>query len=227
MTYAVIASVALHGSLLMPFLFLKNHQPQKIKTDKLLVELYGMIAERQQAEHVPTKVIKQPPKKVVAQNISKIQQRSVKENKPITSESTVHIPQAEKLVPALSQSSQTAVNESKSFTDTPQQQTTLNIKDRNIDELKRYLAKIKKKIQSNLAYPEEAKRIGYEGMPVVRFTISNSGMIQPGSLIVIKSSGYPLLDANALKAAHDSEPFEQPAHTMEIAITLSFELKDQ
>lgn len=54
----------------------------------------------------------------------------------------------------------------------PQVQTTLEAKDREMDSLRKYLAILKKRLQAKLIYPEEAKRIGYEGATMLKFVIT-------------------------------------------------------
>jgi TonB family protein len=88
--------------------------------------------------------------------------------------------------------------------------------------MKRYLAALKKNIQSHLAYPASAKDQGQVGATVIRFTLTESGEIQPDSLSVQTSSGSALLDASALKAAQAAAPFMPPPRRMNVSIGLSF-----
>ncbi|MFC3609216.1 energy transducer TonB [Stutzerimonas tarimensis] len=103
-----------------------------------------------------------------------------------------------------------------------QQQQTLRNQDAEADALRRYLAELKRAIQSHLDYPAEARRAGQVGVPVVSFRLGEDGYIQAGSLQVRRSSGYSLLDRKALEAAKASAPFERPPRAMEVAIAVSF-----
>jgi len=107
----------------------------------------------------------------------------------------------------------------------PQVQTTVEAKDREMDSLRKYLAILKKRLQAKLIYPEEAKRIGYEGATMLKFVITEEGTIRHGTLAVIQSSGDDDLDAAALDAARTSEPLDAPPKEMEAVIAVAFELR--
>lgn len=87
---------------------------------------------------------------------------------------------------------------------------------------RKYLALVWKSIQARLVYPAQAREAGYVGTPVIRLTITVDGSILPGSLAIARSSGYPLLDENALKAAHDSAPLPPPPRQMTVTIAVAF-----
>jgi len=109
--------------------------------------------------------------------------------------------------------------------DAAQKQTTLKAQD-NIDALKQYLARIKKKLRTNLVYPDDAKKRGYEGTAVLRFAITESGTIRPGSLVLVQSSGQATLDASARQAALASEPFDRPSREIVADFEMPFSLKN-
>jgi periplasmic protein TonB len=60
------------------------------------------------------------------------------------------------------------------------------------------------------------------GAPTIRFTLTEEGNILSGSLAVAKSSGYPVLDESAMRAAQAGAPFEKPPRRMEVAIAIGF-----
>ena len=211
-----VFSLALHAGLILPWCLLQ-FQPKNMQSDKLVMELYGMIAERQaearQAGASQSMAEQQTWHRRKKEGRTSQAESPVRQSVPDKRDATISQPVPEKRVAANSNASD------------QQKQQRLNVQERNTDELRRYLAKIKKKLQSNLVYPQEAKNKVYEGSPVVRFTIMESGAIMPGSLSVIRSSGYAILDANALKTVRDSEPFERPSRTIEVAIAVAFNLK--
>lgn len=88
--------------------------------------------------------------------------------------------------------------------------------------IQRYLRALRQAIQSRLVYPPEARALGAVGAPVIRFAITASGDIQPGSLSIQESSGYPVLDDKALAAALASAPLAPPPKPMKVAIAVSF-----
>jgi protein TonB len=66
---------------------------------------------------------------------------------------------------------------------------------------------LKIKVESVLQYPEIAAISGYQGTLYVRFDILKDGSL--GDLEVLKSSGYKILDDEALRAIRDAAPFQQ------------------
>lgn len=88
--------------------------------------------------------------------------------------------------------------------------------------IQQYLRALRQAIQSRLVYPPEARALGAVGAPVIRFAITAGGDIQPGSLSIQESSGYPVLDDKALAAALASAPLARPPKPMKVAIAVSF-----
>lgn len=90
------------------------------------------------------------------------------------------------------------------------------------DALHHYLLGLRQAIQRRLHYPPDAQSAGYVGAPVIRFTLTEDGEIQPGTLAIRRSSGYALLDEQALLAAQSSVPLARPPRRMNIAIAIDF-----
>lgn len=65
---------------------------------------------------------------------------------------------------------------------------------------------LKIKVESTLRYPELAARSGMQGVLYIRFDIMKDGSI--GDLELLKSSGYKILDDEALRAIRASAPFQ-------------------
>lgn len=213
MTYTVAVSLFLHGAFALLALLLLTRSVEEIKTDKLLIELVGIVANRQREESAPTSAASTPAPVQKAVQKEETKKTPVKKVKTITADSPVQIEQREEQTTPSPRSS-----ESKKDSDLQKQQTLNN----ELEELKKYQVKLTKKIKSNLVYPSDARRRGYEGVTAIRFVVTESGMIQPGTLIVARSSGYPMLDTNALKSVRDSEPFDRPPRTMPVEIDLGF-----
>jgi protein TonB len=68
-----------------------------------------------------------------------------------------------------------------------------------------YLQGLKSKIYHKWGYPEAAAKEGQSGRLWVRFIIKKDGTLE--DIILIKSSGYPMLDDAALSAIRLAEPF--------------------
>ena len=96
MRWAGLISLILHGSLTLPF-FLLQFKPQKTEPDLLLVELYGMIAERQHEETPPAPAAQKPsaPKAAPTQPRPQAPQRAVPKQKVFAPESPVLSAQVE------------------------------------------------------------------------------------------------------------------------------------
>ena len=93
------------------------------------------------------------------------------------------------------------------------------------DLFNRYLQGLKLKLQRNLVYPDTAKLSGLQGITVIGFTVTNEGGIREDSLRVIKSSGFPELDRNALMTARLSAPFNRPPREIRVAVAVAFEVE--
>ena len=65
---------------------------------------------------------------------------------------------------------------------------------------------LKIKVESVLAYPELAALSGYQGTLYILFDIMKDGSL--GRLEVLKSSGYKILDDEALRAIRAAAPFQ-------------------
>ncbi len=65
---------------------------------------------------------------------------------------------------------------------------------------------LKIKVESVLKYPELAAISGYQGTLFIRFDIMKNGAL--GGVEVLKSSGYKILDDEALRAIRASAPFQ-------------------
>lgn len=95
--------------------------------------------------------------------------------------------------------------------------------DQNV--LQSYLAGVSRSIQSSLEYPQEAQDNGWIGEPMVSFMILEDGRIEPGSLKLAKSCGYPLLDQSALTAVQKRAPFSPPPRKITVTIAIAFTAK--
>jgi TonB family protein len=69
-----------------------------------------------------------------------------------------------------------------------------------------YLSRLKMRIQREWDYPEEALRSGISGELLMVFTLNKAGSLV--FIRLIHTSGYPILDEEALRAVKISAPFE-------------------
>ena len=78
--------------------------------------------------------------------------------------------------------------------------------DTNEFKLLSYNRWLKLKVESILRFPELAAISGLRGVTYIQFDIMKDGSL--GRLDLIKSSGYKILDDEALRAIRDSAPFQ-------------------
>lgn len=69
-----------------------------------------------------------------------------------------------------------------------------------------YLGRLKQRVQREWVYPEEAQRVGMGGELVLVFTLNKAGALT--YIQLIESSGFPMLDNEALRAIKAAAPFD-------------------
>lgn len=84
------------------------------------------------------------------------------------------------------------------------------------------IAEISDAIRKVIKYPEIARRRGLEGTVVAEFYIGTEGM--PEDIAVIKSSGYGVLDKDALLAIKRAAPYQ--ARSVRVEVPVIYKLKD-
>ncbi len=220
---ALPASLLLHGLVVGVVWGVMHGSPSSPSRRPLDLQLLGMLSEHQveqQARARPSPAAPRPqaptprhedaPRKVLASAHASPSPVLVAADKPepeAPPQATPTPPAPSALEPALED----------------RQQQTIQPRESEADALRRYLLGLRKVIQRHLQYPAEAKAAGLVGAPVVHFTLTEQGEILPGSLGIRQSSGYPLLDEQALRAAQASAPFEQPPRRIEVAMAIAFE----
>lgn len=84
------------------------------------------------------------------------------------------------------------------------------------------LSLIREKVSREVRYPLMARRQGWVGRVTVEFTVQLSGEV--GALRVAESSGYPMLDRQALLAVKAASPFSPPSVVATLTLPVAFEL---
>jgi periplasmic protein TonB len=229
---AVAVSLTLHASLLVPLVIIERYTHPGNSPQRLLVELFGMIADRQAEARAPAPMETRPSPPKPAAHVrteSRAAQPAAANLRP-DPEGPVAAPESSQqpFAPPGEMHSRTPNEpDSAAAPGELQQEQTLQGAEMDMDELRRYLATVQKNLQAHLVYPEEAKKGGYQGTPVVGFTITASGMIGQGSLVLVQSSGYEDLDASALRAAIASEPFDAPIRELkQVQVGVKFEMRN-
>jgi len=86
--------------------------------------------------------------------------------------------------------------------------STLNIPkkiDIGLDAIKKYREAIKKRIEEEKRYPDLAEENGYQGKVELRFKLLANGGVE--EVEVLKSSGYAILDKEAVRAVKNAIPY--------------------
>lgn len=77
-------------------------------------------------------------------------------------------------------------------------------------------------IQRGIAYPDVARRMGWEGRVLVAFLILPDGTVR--NVRVVRGSGFPVLDRNAVEAVRAASPFPRPPAEAEIVTPVVYKL---
>lgn len=94
------------------------------------------------------------------------------------------------------------------------------------EEIQRYLAQVKQKVQRHLEYPSQAKKMRLEGETILKFSIFANGSLNEISIEIVQSSGKKILDDEAIVALKEAAPFASPPkESMTLSVPVSFKLK--
>lgn len=219
-------AVSLVGSLLMHILLiavlyfnkLNAKQPIPLQTKPITISLYEE-PKKEEPSPQPKKIEKK--QKIVQKKQTLRQSKAQVEPKQAITEPIKTSTQTQAQTQTKTQTSQIA-------SEAQQRQTIPNsaaTPDQNSDEIKKYLSKVREKLQKNLEYPHFAKKAGIEGIATVHFCIKADGSLSIHSLKIIKSSGSSVLDKQALQTVENSAPFTAPPKgEIEVSLPVSFVL---
>lgn len=88
--------------------------------------------------------------------------------------------------------------------------------------LKEHFAYIRDTIMKNLSYPAAARKMGWEGKVVVSFIVCEDGFVK--DIKVMESSGFPVLDNNAIEIIRKASPFPKPPGRAELVVPIVYKL---
>lgn len=77
-------------------------------------------------------------------------------------------------------------------------------------------------ITKNLSYPYMARKMGWEGRVTISFVVSENG--SASDIKIIESSGFDLLDKNAVDTVRKVSPFPRPPVRAEVVIPVVYRL---
>ncbi|MES2261079.1 MAG: TonB family protein [Pseudomonadota bacterium] len=207
-------SLLLHGALVVPWLMRDMWTPPAPPSQQLALELFGMVSNRQ-VEKLQEKKAPAPVKQ---------EARPVARIRGTSAPSPVQVRAIEPPAPPpiAKQEAAPIAPAPVDGADYERVQQTTQSQETEANRIRNYVAALSKAIQARLVYPGAAREAGYVGSPSLRFTLADNGEIVPGTLAVHKSSGYHVLDENAMQAVQASTPFGKPPRKMSVVIALSF-----
>jgi len=91
-------------------------------------------------------------------------------------------------------------------------------------EFQSYYINLKRKIELVWEYPYLARESGLQGRLLMRFVINRDGSLAEAR--ILRSSGFALLDQEALRSVHDASPFPPlppRMHTERLVVNATFE----
>lgn len=88
--------------------------------------------------------------------------------------------------------------------------------------IREHFAYIRDIITKNLSYPYMARKMGWEGRVTVSFVVSENG--SASDIKIIESSGFDILDKNALETVKKVSPFPKPPVRAEVIIPIVYRL---
>lgn len=216
--HGIIASVTLHAALAVPFV-VNNLTPPPDDLPTLVIELQGMVSDAQAEERVAQQAPDQPPPQAAPPPPQEQQPPP-----PEPEESAAAKPPEPQPQPQMAPQPQ-AAPQARQVQDPDEQQKAQVIrteKDLEADRLREYVKRLTKKVQANLIYPDEGRKVGLQGNATVSFTLTRDGGISPGTLRIVASSGQSKLDASALATIRACAPFEPPPREVNIAFVVGY-----
>lgn len=208
--HGLVASVALHSALAVPFAIHRFMPPAE--DQPLVIELQGMEANRQTEEKVAQQTPEQPQQQPQA---APAPPQEAPPPEP-EEDAAAKPPQVQPQPPTPPQAQRTPVplEEEKA-------QTLKVERDLEAERVRDYVKGLAKKAKANLVYPEGRTKLS--GSARVSLALTADGHIRPGTLVIAQSSGKPRLDAGALATVRACVPFEPPPREMTVTFDVGYE----
>ncbi len=233
--YGASVSLAIHACFVLAIAawVLETPRAPHRSLNQLKVEVRGKIAKRQTAAH-PERIKYPLPEPVEPKQESKNRMPDSAPKKPPLAEPLIpqtkpattspEVVQLEPTETAPPENSNRSKGQAQAGAEAQQPQQAIVIHSDMNDRIAAYIAQLSKHLQSNLIYPQDAKKKKIEGTSRVSFVITESGEIQPNTLVVKKSSGSADLDSSALRTVASSVPFQKPPRELNVSVDLEFEV---
>ncbi|MCW2318347.1 protein TonB [Rhodoblastus acidophilus] len=225
MSQAFGLSLILHLALAAPLIVLWRPS-RDTPPETLTVDLDGLLSDRQaeaktatdfappapdrrpEAEQAQTPPAAPPQNQESPQDIADAQPQPPQQQPIAEPHKAQETPPAGALAPSVSEEGQAA--------------RTLSRRDDKEDAIRKYGARLVKKVQARLIVPGAERASGAQGEVKVFFAIAADGSVDPASVKVIASSGRRGLDAAARATITKSAPFPPPPEATTVAFSLFF-----
>jgi protein TonB len=226
--HGLAVSLALHSALGVPFVLYALAEPPD-EPPPLVIELQGAVSEDQTEQKVQQETEGSAGQQKAEQaKPAEAPAAETADDHPVDDKDAALPPPApeppKQASPPAAEATSAGAG-SNNISGAEQAQTAQTIRtdpETEAQRLREYVKLLYKKIQANLAYPDEARPAGLQGTATVSFTILPSGQIRMDTLKVVASSGEPRLDASALKTIRASNPFDPAPKEMTVAIPIAF-----
>ncbi|MBU0728701.1 MAG: energy transducer TonB [Proteobacteria bacterium] len=230
--------------LVIDFSILSGNESVPVINPAAKPEQPKVVKQIQPATPKQKKIVKKPPKieekKIVAVNKPEpLPIAPVIEEKPMEKEIVAEV---EPIKPEIAEQTEmeeiiplpdAEFAENQTPSDVPPMEAVNNFNDAALNEkasygyskqqyLKAHFDYIKNDIQKKVVYPRMARKMGWQGRVLLSFVVCEDGSIK--DVKIIESSGYSLLDANAVKTVQSAAPFPVPPIRAEIIIPISYAL---
>lgn len=86
-----------------------------------------------------------------------------------------------------------------------------------------HFAYIRDRILRNVSYPDAARRMNWQGKVILSFVVTANGSVR--ECRVMTSSGFPMLDKNAMETVKDTAPFPRPPVEARLVIPIAYRLE--
>ncbi len=88
--------------------------------------------------------------------------------------------------------------------------------------LKEHFLYIKNNVQNKISYPSMARKMGWQGRVLISFVVCKDGSVK--DIRIIESSGFKVLDKNAVEVIQKTAPFPKPPVSAELIIPVTYKL---
>jgi periplasmic protein TonB len=226
--HGLAASLVLHAVLGLPFVLYALAEPPEA-APTLVIELQGAVADNQAEQKVEQEIRgraeqekAEPAKPAAAAPAQPADDPPVDDKDATMPAPAPQQPEQAAEPSAEATSGSAGLNDITGAEERQTAQTIRTDRETETDQLREYVKRLTKKVQTRLVYPDDSRQAGLHGTATVSFAILRTGQIRPETLKIVASSGQPRLDASALRTIRASIPFDPAPREMTVVIAVDF-----